>query len=94
MAEVEIYTSAFCGYCHRAKRLLAERGAAFTEIDVMAHPERRPEMVARAGGRSTVPQIFIDGRHVGGCDELYALDRQGGLAPLLAAGAAAGAAAT
>ena len=94
MAEVEIYTSAFCGYCHRAKRLLAERGAAFTEIDVMAHQERRPEMVARAGGRSTVPQIFIDGLHVGGCDELYALDRQGGLAPLLAGAAAAGATAT
>jgi glutaredoxin 3 len=85
MAEVVMYTSAFCGYCHRAKRLLTERGAAFAEIDVMAHPERRPEMVARAGGRTTVPQIFIDGRHIGGCDELYALDRAGGLAPLLAA---------
>lgn len=86
---VEIYTSAFCGYCHRAKRLLALRGAAFTEIDVMAHPERRPEMVARAGGRTTVPQIFINGRHVGGSDDLHALDASGQLAPLLAAAPAA-----
>jgi glutaredoxin 3 len=93
MAEVEIYTSMFCGYCHRAKRLLSEHGAAFTEIDVMASPERRPEMVARAGGRTSVPQIFINGRHIGGCDDLYALDRAGGLAPLLAAAPAAPAAA-
>ena len=87
MAAVEIYTSMWCGYCHRAKRLLTERGAAFTEIDVGAHPERRTEMVARAGGAVTVPQIFIDGRHIGGCNELYALDASGGLAPLLAGAA-------
>lgn len=83
MAKVEIYTSPFCGYCHRAKRLLGERGAEFHEIDVLANPEKRPEMVARANGRSTVPQIFINGIHVGGCDDLYALDRAGRLDPLL-----------
>ena len=83
MAKVEIYTSPFCGYCHRAKHLLAERGATVTEIDVMSDYARREEMVARAGGRRTVPQIFIDGTHVGGCDDLYALDRQGKLKPLL-----------
>ena len=83
MAKVEIYTSPFCGYCHRAKKLLAERGASVTEIDVMAAPEKRQEMMARAGGRRTVPQIFIGGSHVGGCDELYALDAKGSLKPLL-----------
>src|SRR3546814_12940500 len=83
MAKVEIYVSPFCGYCHRAKDLLAARGAAVTEIDVVANCERRQEMMARAGGRRTVPQIFIDGTHVGGCDDLYALDRQGKLTPLL-----------
>ena len=83
MAKIEIYTSPFCGYCHRAKRLLAERGADFTEIDVMADGEKRREMMERAGGRRTVPQIFINGTHVGGCDDLYALDRQGGLKPML-----------
>jgi glutaredoxin 3 len=86
MAQVEIYTSPFCGYCQRAKRLLDQKGAAFTEIDVMMDGARRDEMIARAGGRHTVPQIFIDGTYIGGCDELYALDRAGGLDPLLAAG--------
>jgi len=84
MAEVEIYTTMWCGYCSRAKRLLAEHGVAFREIDVSAEPERRPEMMSRAGGRSTVPQIFINGSHVGGCDELQALDAAGKLTPLLA----------
>lgn len=84
MAEVEIYTSPFCGYCFRAKGLLKEKGADFTEIDVMFHPSRRTEMMARAGGGHSVPQIFIDGRHVGGCDELLALDARGELDPLLA----------
>jgi len=83
MARVEIYTSPFCGYCHAAKRLLTERGAAFEEICVMMHGDRRKEMTERAGGRRTVPQIFIDGRHIGGCEELVALDRDGGLEPLL-----------
>ena len=86
MAQVEIYTSPFCGYCSRAKRLLDQKGAAFTEIDVMTDGMRRDEMIKRAGGRHTVPQIFIDGKYIGGCDELYALDRAGGLDPLLAAG--------
>jgi glutaredoxin 3 len=87
MAKIEIYTSPFCGYCHRAKQLLARKGAAFTEIDVMSDGAKRVEMTGRAGGRHTVPQIFIDGRHVGGCDELYALDRAGALDPLLAGAA-------
>jgi glutaredoxin 3 len=84
MATIEIYTSPFCGYCSRAKQLLARKGAAYTEIDVMRDGERRAEMTERAYGRQTVPQIFIDGRHIGGCDELYALDATGGLDPLLA----------
>ena len=87
MAQVEIYSSMFCPFCHRAKRLLESKGAAFTEIDVDGDPERRAEMVQRAQGRRTVPQIFIDGHHVGGCDDLYALDRAGKLDPLLGGGA-------
>jgi len=83
MAKVEIYTTMLCPYCYRAKKLLTERGAAFTEIDVMMDQDLRKEMVARAGGRRTVPQIFINGTHVGGSDELYALDAAGKLAPLL-----------
>jgi len=83
MSKVEIYTSPFCGYCHRAKRLLHERGAEFIEIDVVANAEKRREMVERSGGRRTVPQIFINGTHIGGCDDLYALDREGRLKPLL-----------
>jgi glutaredoxin 3 len=84
MAHVEIYTSPTCGYCHMAKRLLAQKGVSFAEVDVVRDPSRRPEMERRSG-RRTVPQIFIDGRHVGGCDDLYALDQKGGLDPLLAA---------
>ena len=84
MARVEIYTTMLCGYCHAAKRLLAERGAAFVEYDVGGDRDKRVAMTKRAGGRSTVPQIFINDRHVGGCDDLYALDRAGKLAPLLA----------
>ena len=85
MANIEIYTSPTCGYCHAAKRLLNEKGVSFSEVDVVRHPEKRPEMVQRANGGRTVPQIFIDGRHVGGCDDLYALDAAGKLDPLLAA---------
>ena len=85
MPNVEIYTSPTCGYCHAAKRLLAQKGVTFAEVDVARQPDRRPEMVSRANGRRTVPQIFIDGRHVGGCDDLYALDAAGKLDPLLAA---------
>jgi glutaredoxin 3 len=85
MPSVIIYTRSACPYCHMAKDLLKAKNAAFEEIDVGRTPERRGEMIARSGGRTTVPQVFIDGRHVGGCDDLYALDQAGGLDPLLAA---------
>lgn len=85
MPSVTIFTRSSCPYCHMAKDLLAKKSVAFEEIDIGDHPERRAEMIERAGGRTTVPQIFIDGRHVGGCDDLYALDRASGLDPLLAA---------
>lgn len=84
MAQITIYTSPLCGFCHAAKRLLSEKGASFEEIDVLKTPERKPEMIQRAGGRRTVPQIFIGGAHVGGCDDLFALERAGKLDPLLA----------
>lgn len=84
MAKIEIYTKAFCPYCTRAKRLLESKGAAFEEFDITMGGERRAEMLQRANGRTTVPQVFIDGRHIGGSDDLAALDRQGGLDPLLA----------
>ena len=84
MATVEIYTSPTCGYCHRAKSLLQRKGVSYAEVDVVREPSRRPEMERRSG-RRTVPQIFIDGRHVGGCDDLHALDAKGALDPLLAA---------
>ncbi|PWE31753.1 glutaredoxin 3 [Pararhodobacter marinus] len=84
MAKVEIYTSPFCGYCHAAKRLLTKKGVEFTEYDVMSDASIKPAMIERAKGSRTVPQIFIDDRHIGGSDELHALDRQGGLDPLLA----------
>ena len=83
MARVEIYTTMLCPYCWRAKKLLEERGAAFQEVDVMCDGSLRNEMRQRAGGRTSVPQIFINGQHVGGCDDLYALDRAGKLKPLL-----------
>jgi glutaredoxin 3 len=79
MAEIELYTTAYCPYCSRARALLKGKGAAFVEIDIIEQPERRDEMIRRADGRITVPQIFIDGEHVGGCDELVALDRAGSL---------------
>jgi glutaredoxin 3 len=85
MAVVEIYTKHLCPYCARAKALLAQRGAAFQEIDITMGGPHRATMLERSGGRSTVPQVFIDGRHIGGSDDLAALDRTGGLAPLLAA---------
>ncbi len=83
-AKIEIYTSPFCGYCYRAKKLLSEKGMEFIEFDVTADSSKRDEMVERAGGRTTVPQIFIDGRHVGGSDELHELERAGKLDPMLA----------
>lgn len=85
MPSVTIYSRQSCPYCHMAKDLLAKKGAGFEEVDIEREPERRSEMIDRAGGRTTVPQIFIDGRHIGGCDDLYALDRASGLDPLLAA---------
>ena len=85
MKSVEIYTSPMCGFCHAAKRLLNQKGVEFNEVDVLMHPGRKPEMVQRAGGKHTVPQIFIGTRHVGGCDDLFELERQGRLDNLLAA---------
>ena len=85
MAKVEIYTKAFCGYCVRAKQLLDSKGVDYEEFDLTFGGPRRAEMVQRANGRTTFPQIFIDGEHVGGSDELAALERQGELDALLAA---------
>jgi glutaredoxin 3 len=83
VSTVEIYTSPFCGYCHRAKALLAGKGIEFTEIDVIGTPGARQEMERRSGGGRTVPQIFIDGLAIGGSDRLAELDRTGELDPLL-----------
>jgi glutaredoxin 3 len=83
MAKVELYTTMFCPYCARARSLLAKKGVNYADIDVMADTAKRDEMVARSGGRQTVPQIFIDGSHIGGSDELAALDRAGKLDALL-----------
>lgn len=83
MANVEIYTKGLCPYCADAKALLRSKGVEFTEYDISMGGPRRIEMLDRAPGRTTVPQIFIDDRHIGGCDDLYALDRRGGLDPLL-----------
>ena len=83
MQPVEIYSSPLCGFCHAAKRLLKQKGVNFSEINVLAQPRRKAEMMQRANGRHTVPQIFIGETHVGGCDELYALERAGKLDPML-----------
>lgn len=85
MQPVEIYSSPLCGFCHAAKRLLTKKGVKFTEIDVFSNPDRKPEMIQRANGGRTVPQIFIGGAHVGGSDELHALERAGKLDMMLAA---------
>lgn len=85
MAKVTIYTTPLCPYCYRAKRLLDSKGVEYDEIDVSMDANARSDMVQRANGRTTVPQIFIDGQHVGGSDDLHALDRSGKLDPLLAA---------
>jgi len=84
MADITIYTSPICGYCHAAKDLLRRRALAFTEVNVMADPERRREMIQRSGGGRTVPQIFVGERPIGGFNELHALERSGGLDRLLA----------
>jgi glutaredoxin 3 len=85
MPKIEIYTTRTCPYCHRAKGLLNSKKAQFTELDVTNNPELRSKMRVRANGRSTVPQIFINDKHIGGCDDLYELDEDGELDPLLRA---------
>lgn len=84
MNKVEIYTSPLCGYCHAAKRLLNQKGIEFIETDVLAEPDKKAEMIQRAQGGRSVPQIFIEGEHIGGCDELHALERAGMLDAMLA----------
>jgi len=84
MKPVEIYTSPLCGFCHAAKRLLAKKGVSFQEIDVLVNPDRKPEMIQRANGGRTVPQIFIGETHVGGCDDLFEMESDGKLDALLA----------
>jgi glutaredoxin 3 len=84
MPRVVVYSGPNCPYCARAKLLLQKKGAAFEEINVRADPAKLAEMKEKSGGRQTIPQIFIDGKHIGGCDELYALDAAGELDPLLA----------
>lgn len=79
MAEVELYTTMFCPYCARARALLQRKGVDYKEIDIIEEPARRDEMIERSGGRTSVPQIFIDGEHIGGSDELVALERDGEL---------------
>jgi glutaredoxin 3 len=91
MATVEIYTTPMCPYCARAKRLLDRKGVAYSEVDLWQEPGRRDEMLKRSDGRRTVPQIFIDGRGVGGSDELHALEARGELDRLLGATAGVGA---
>jgi glutaredoxin 3 len=86
MITVEIYTRRFCGYCDAAKNLLNRKGVTFTEYDVTGDPELRRAMMARSNGGMTLPQIFVGTTHVGGCDDLYALERAGQLDPLLQAG--------
>ena len=84
MAKVEVYSTSYCPYCMRAKALLRSKGVEFEEIDVTGDPELRAKMVELAGGRQTVPEIFINGEIIGGCDELYALEQSGELDMLLA----------
>ncbi len=85
MAKIEIYSTTVCPFCVRAKMLLTKKKVEFTEINLDKTPDRRDEMIKRAGGRRTVPQIFIDERHIGGCDDLYELEHDGKLDPLLTA---------
>lgn len=84
MTNITIYTTPFCPYCHAAKALLKKKGVKFDEIDVSRDPALRQRMMIKANGRRTVPQIFIGETHIGGCDDLHELDRDGGLDPLLA----------
>jgi glutaredoxin 3 len=79
MAQVEMYTTGWCPYCAHARALLGRKGVGYTEFDIDEEPQRRDEMIRRAGGRTSVPQIFVDGEHIGGCDDMVALDRAGKL---------------
>ncbi len=83
-ADVEVYSKSFCPYCHRAKALLKAKGIAYVEYDITMGGPKRTEMLERAPGSSTVPQIFINGQHIGGCDDLHALDAAGKLDAMLA----------
>lgn len=85
MQTVELYTTPTCGFCHAAKRLLTSKGVSFAEVNLAQQPEKRAEMMQRSAGGRTVPQIFIGSTHVGGCDDLYALEQAGKLDALLAA---------
>lgn len=84
MAAVTIYTRDYCGYCSRAKALLSSKGVDFEEKNATANPDFRQEMIARSNGGTTFPQVFVNGQHLGGCDDIHALDRAGKLDPLLA----------
>lgn len=84
MAEIIIYTADYCPYCKRAKDLLTKKGAKFTDVDITNDQQKRIEVMEKSGGRKTVPQIFINGKHIGGSDDLYALDSKGELDKLLA----------
>lgn len=83
LPQITVYSGPNCSYCVRAKELLKKKGAAFTEYDVKADTQKFEEMLAKSNGQRTIPQIFIGGRHIGGCDDLYALDKEGKLDPLL-----------
>ena len=83
MPDIEVFSTRICPYCVRAKKLFDRKGFAYREIDVSDDEDLRNGMIQRAGGKRTVPQIFINGQHIGGCDDLYALDAKGGLDPLL-----------
>lgn len=83
MAKIEIYTTPICPYCHAAKDLLQSKGVSYDEVNVMGKAGAREAMTKRAGGSNTVPQIFIDGTHIGGCDDLYALEEKGALDALI-----------
>ena len=84
MAKIELYTKGFCPFCIRALALLDSKGVTYTNVEIQEQPDKRPEMIERAGGKTTVPQIFIDGAHIGGCDDLLALESQNKLDALLA----------
>ena len=83
MANIEIYTTPFCGFCYQAKSLLNDKRVDYIEVDIISQPKRHSEMIERAGGLQTVPQIFIDNQHIGGCDELYELEAKDKLNSIL-----------